>query len=135
MKKHKKEERKLKMTNQLFKLPKDDFFFNVSSSSVQKLYKLDPTSHALTKFPGYLALPQSQLLGLKAPNFLRADAKTTEVAQNGKVAQASTATAKENVLEWAKNDNRRLLHVVYRVGDLEKTIKYVCMELVQQRRV
>jgi len=27
-------------------------------------------------------------------------------------------------LEWPKKDNRRLLHVVYRVGDLERTIKY-----------
>ena len=31
----------------------------------------------------------------------------------------------ESITEWAKEDNRRLLHVVYRVGDLDKTIKCV----------
>jgi lactoylglutathione lyase len=29
------------------------------------------------------------------------------------------------LLEWLKKDKRRLLHVVYRVGDLDRTIKYV----------
>jgi len=28
-------------------------------------------------------------------------------------------------LDWPKKDNRRFLHVVYSVGDLERTIKYV----------
>jgi lactoylglutathione lyase len=30
----------------------------------------------------------------------------------------------EEVLQWVKNDRRRLLHVVYRFGDLDTTIKY-----------
>lgn len=30
----------------------------------------------------------------------------------------------ENVLEWAQKDKRRMLHAVYRVGDLDRTIKY-----------
>lgn len=83
------------------------------------------------KFHGYPALPQSQLFGVKAPKFLRTDGKNVEASQDGNVAQASTTTTKENVLEWVKTDNRRMLHVVYRVGDLEKTIKYVYMELLQ----
>jgi lactoylglutathione lyase len=29
----------------------------------------------------------------------------------------------EEALEWVKKDRRRMLHVVYRVGDLDKTIK------------
>lgn len=33
--------------------------------------------------------------------------------------------ADEKLLDWVKNDKRRMLHVVYRVGDLDKTIKYV----------
>lgn len=42
----------------------------------------------------------------------------------GDIAQAATiATSEEDVLQWAKNDNRKLLHVVYCVGDLDKTIK------------
>ena len=31
----------------------------------------------------------------------------------------------EAVLEWNKQDNKRMLHAVYRVGDLDCTIKYV----------
>lgn len=30
----------------------------------------------------------------------------------------------DELLEWPKKDKRRFLHAVYRVGDLEKTIKY-----------
>lgn len=40
------------------------------------------------------------------------------------IAQAATSLSEENVLEWTKTDNRRLLHVVFRVGNLDKTIKY-----------
>jgi hypothetical protein len=29
------------------------------------------------------------------------------------------------LLEWPKKDKRRLFHAVYRVGDLERTIKWV----------
>lgn len=29
------------------------------------------------------------------------------------------------LLEWPKKDKRRFLHAVYRVGDLDRTIKYV----------
>lgn len=43
----------------------------------------------------------------------------------GNMAQASTSITQEEALEWVKNDNRRMLHVVYRVGDLERTIKYI----------
>lgn len=43
----------------------------------------------------------------------------------GNMAQASTSAAQENALEWVKKDKRRLLHVVYRVGDLDRTIKYL----------
>lgn len=28
------------------------------------------------------------------------------------------------LMEWPKKDKRRLLHAVYRVGDLHRTIKY-----------
>lgn len=47
------------------------------------------------------------------------------------------ATGKESILEWAKTDNKRLLHVVYRVGDLDKTIKFYTeclgMKLLRKR--
>lgn len=39
------------------------------------------------------------------------------------IAMAEAAPNAE-LLEWAKKDKRRFLHVVYRVGDLDRTIKY-----------
>jgi len=41
---------------------------------------------------------------------------------SGNVSSSVTASP-ENVLEWVKQDKRRMLHVVYRVGDLDRTIK------------
>ncbi|KAH9749543.1 Lactoylglutathione lyase GLX1 [Citrus sinensis] len=41
------------------------------------------------------------------------------------MAEASPAVANAELLEWPKKDKRRLLHAVYRVGDLDRTIKYV----------
>lgn len=70
------------------------------------------------------AVSQSQSFGLKASRMLRSDGKTMGVVSAGNAAQASTTASPENVLEWVKQDKRRLLHVVYRVGDLDRTIKY-----------
>lgn len=33
------------------------------------------------------------------------------------------AVPAENVLEWVQKDKKRMLHAVYRVGDLDRTIK------------
>jgi len=56
-------------------------------------------------------------------------------AKGSELLKVAEATAAENVaqpekilFDWVKNDNRRFLHVVYRVGDLEKTIKYAILE-------
>lgn len=55
------------------------------------------------------------------------------------VAQASPIVTAENALEWAKNDKRRMLHVVYKVGDLDKTIKFYTdclgMKLLRKRDI
>lgn len=49
------------------------------------------------------------------------------------------ASGTENLVEWAKSDNRRFLHVVYRVGDLDKTIKFYTeclgMKLLRKRDI
>lgn len=49
------------------------------------------------------------------------------------------APALESLVEWAKTDKRRLLHVVYRVGDLDKTIKFYTeclgMKLLRKRDI
>ncbi|XP_030488794.2 probable lactoylglutathione lyase, chloroplastic [Cannabis sativa] len=81
-------------------------------------------------------LPHSPLLDVKASNLLRADGNTVDRL----MAQAATSTTtKENVLDWVKNDNRRMLHVVYKVGDLEKTIKFYTeclgMKLLRKRDI
>lgn len=60
------------------------------------------------------AVPQSQLFRLRR---WRGGSTQFGVA-------SSTVAAQETALEWVKKDNRRMLHVVYRVGDLDRTIKY-----------
>ncbi|RWR82876.1 putative lactoylglutathione lyase, chloroplastic [Cinnamomum micranthum f. kanehirae] len=76
---------------------------------------------------------------IKASNFLRTEGNTVEAGAAGNVAQASTTVSQEDVLEWVKKDKRRLLHVVYRVGDLEKTIKFYTeclgMKLLRKRDI
>lgn len=80
-------------------------------------------------FPLYWLLSeihqQAHLFRIKTSNLLRTEGNAIEASAAGNVSQASTAVSHEDALEWVKKDRRRLLHVVYRVGDLEKTIKYV----------
>ncbi|XP_009625103.1 putative lactoylglutathione lyase, chloroplastic [Nicotiana tabacum] len=85
------------------------------------------------------AIPQLQSFGLKASKLLREKGGGLSVSAAGNMAHASTATTQENVLEWVKQDKRRMLHVVYRVGDLEKTIKFYTeclgMKLLRKRDI
>lgn len=74
----------------------------------------------------FTAVPQSQYFGLKASEMLRGEGSNIGMTIAGNAAQASTSSSSENLLDWVKQDKRRMLHVVYRVGDLDKTIKYVC---------
>ncbi|CAM6105548.1 unnamed protein product [Calypogeia fissa] len=57
---------------------------------------------------------------------------------SGKSDMAESASA-ESLVEFTKKDNRRMLHVVYRVGNLEKTIKFYTevlgMKLLRQRDI
>ncbi|KAA8525268.1 hypothetical protein F0562_007123 [Nyssa sinensis] len=96
-------------------------------------------SRRLTLFHLSSAIPQSQLFGAKASTPLRAEGNTIEASSAGNMAQPSTAVTEENALEWAKNDKRRMLHVVYRVGDLDKTIKFYTeclgMKLLRKRDI
>ncbi|XP_031250633.1 probable lactoylglutathione lyase, chloroplastic [Pistacia vera] len=85
------------------------------------------------------AVPQSHLFGLKASKHLKGNGNGVGVVSAGNVAQASTSASQENALEWVKKDKRRLLHVVYRVGDLDKTIKFYTeclgMKLLRKRDI
>lgn len=44
---------------------------------------------------------------------------------SGMATSSEAAKPAEVVLEWPKKDKKRFLHAVYRVGDLDRTIKYV----------
>mmetsp|Transcript_6807 Transcript_6807/g.18287 ORF Transcript_6807/g.18287 Transcript_6807/m.18287 type:complete len:351 (-) Transcript_6807:285-1337(-) len=61
--------------------------------------------------------------------------KTSSPSSRRTVTMASASSA----LEWDKDDSRRMLHVVYRVGDLDKTIEYYKkhfgMQLLRMRDV
>ncbi|XP_062088371.1 lactoylglutathione lyase GLX1 [Humulus lupulus] len=54
-------------------------------------------------------------------------------------ASAAAVAPSAELLEWPKKDKRRMLHVVYRVGDLERTIKFYTdvfgMKLLRQRDI
>lgn len=77
-----------------------------------------------TEFQLSSVVLQSQNFGLGASKILKGEANAAAAPIPVTVAQASADDKQENLLEWVKKDNRRMLHVVYRVGDLDKTIKY-----------
>ncbi|CAN4094403.1 unnamed protein product [Withania somnifera] len=85
------------------------------------------------------AVPQLQSFGLKASKLLREKGGSLRISAAGNMAHASTAATQENVLEWVKQDKRRMLHVVYRVGDLDRTIKFYTeclgMKLLRKRDI
>lgn len=62
--------------------------------------------------------------------------KGSSSSESGTMAESASA---ESLVEFTKKDNRRMLHVVYRVGNLEKTIKFYTevlgMKLLRQRDI
>lgn len=46
---------------------------------------------------------------------------------------AASGGPSDELLEWPKKDKRRFLHAVYRVGDLDRTIKYATHSLKANR--
>eukprot|EP01018_Ginkgo_biloba_P022749 Gb_37662 [translate_table: standard] len=60
-------------------------------------------------------LQQARLFGTGTSNMLKVE---------GNMAQASATISQKNLQDQSKKDNRRLLHVVCHVGDLDKTIKF-----------
>ncbi|CAH1448971.1 unnamed protein product [Lactuca virosa] len=82
---------------------------------------------------------QSQHFGLKGCKFFRQEGNNKQATTIVSMTQGSTATTQENALEWVKTDQRRMLHVVYRVGDLDRTIKFYTeclgMKLLRKRDI
>lgn len=85
------------------------------------------------------AVPQLRSLANRTSKSIKEVSGKRIVSAAGNAAQESAATTQENVLEWVKTDKRRMLHVVYRVGDLDKTIKFYTeclgMKLLRKRDV
>ncbi|XP_021745480.1 putative lactoylglutathione lyase [Chenopodium quinoa] len=85
------------------------------------------------------AVSQPQLVGLKESTLPRPEKNILEAGTVGNIAEARPSVTEEYAVEWAKNDKRRLLHAVYRVGDLDKTIKFYTeclgMKLLRKRDI
>ncbi|GMY17592.1 probable lactoylglutathione lyase, chloroplastic [Fagus crenata] len=96
-------------------------------------------SRRLALFQLGIALPQTQLFNVKESKLLAAERNTTKAATAGNIAQENTTFTEVDALKWVKNDNRRMLHVVYSVGDLDKTIKFYTeclgMKLLRRRDI
>ncbi|KAG6739670.1 hypothetical protein POTOM_057284 [Populus tomentosa] len=105
---------------------------NTTNTCAASLVSLNPSSR---RFP-YLAsaVPQSHFFGLRTSSKIWRGENRSITA--GNMAQSNTAAS---LLEWVKKDKRRMLHVVYRVGDLDRTIKFYTeclgMKLLRKRDI
>ncbi|KAJ4781885.1 Lactoylglutathione lyase [Rhynchospora pubera] len=92
-------------------------------------------SHTSLRWP---VVAPSQSFGIKLSKGTQNRSRNI-VQANGDAVQSSTTTSQAEALEWVKQDNRRLLHVVYRVGDLDKTIRFYTeclgMKLLRKRDI
>ncbi|XP_049378527.1 lactoylglutathione lyase GLX1-like isoform X1 [Solanum stenotomum] len=97
------------------------------------------SSRRLALFQLGTAITQSQLFNGKAPESLSAEGKVIESGMIAELAQSNIALNDETASEWIKKDKRRMLHVVYRVGNLDKTIKFyrecLGMKLLRKRGI
>ncbi|KAL5976836.1 hypothetical protein ACLOJK_021170 [Asimina triloba] len=103
----------------------------------------NPPTHSLAhlRASSSSSIPRARSFGARAPEFLRAERNPTEAGAAWNTAQTSVAVSEveEEEIEWVKKDRRRLLHVVYHVGDLDKTIKFYAeclgMKLLRKRDI
>ncbi|KMZ72485.1 Lactoylglutathione lyase [Zostera marina] len=85
-------------------------------------------------------LPQAHLFGISRSRFCGEDRLNKITATtSANFTEADTSVGQEDILQWVKTDKRRPLHVVYRVGDIERTIKFYTeclgMKLLRKRDV
>ncbi|GAA0140632.1 lyase [Lithospermum erythrorhizon] len=84
-------------------------------------------------------IPQSQIFGENFIQLAKADGGATRTPTRVDPSLPTSSSEEETLLDWTKKDERRMLHVVYRVGDLEKTIKFyrecLGMKLLRQRDI
>ncbi|KAH7569470.1 hypothetical protein JRO89_XS06G0167500 [Xanthoceras sorbifolium] len=78
-------------------------------------------------------------INTKITSFLDPDGWKTSNSFHLKMAEAAPVAPNAELLEWPKKDKRRLLHAVYRVGDLDRTIKFYTegfgMKLLRKRDI
>jgi len=105
-------------------------FRQTNSASVRTALRPGALSRRLTLVHFGAGFQQARFFGIRTSNNLRAE---------GNMAQADATVSEESLQEWSKKDKRRLLHVVYRVGDLDKTIKFYTeclgMKLLRKRDI
>ncbi|KAJ1690836.1 hypothetical protein LUZ63_014991 [Rhynchospora breviuscula] len=103
-------------------------------ASLSKKASLFP-SHTSLRWP---VVAPSQSFSLKLSKGTQNRSRNL-VQANGDAVESSTTTSQAEALEWVKQDNHRLLHVVYRVGDLDKTIRFYTeclgMKLLRKRDI
>ncbi|GFQ05379.1 probable lactoylglutathione lyase chloroplast [Phtheirospermum japonicum] len=87
----------------------------------------------------YPVMPQLQSSGLRTCKLVKEESRSRPVSAAGNATEASVSTTQENILDWVKKDKRRMLHVVYRVGDMDRTIKFYTeclgMKLLRKRDI
>uniref|UniRef100_A0A8R7JYG6 lactoylglutathione lyase n=1 Tax=Triticum urartu TaxID=4572 RepID=A0A8R7JYG6_TRIUA len=108
-----------------------------------------PIATAAAVFPSRFRIPAVSVarrqalfggrVGLRVPARLSTRGVSAGAEASGPAARAATVISPEEAVEWVKKDRRRLLHVVYRVGDLDKTIKFYTeclgMKLLRRRDI
>ncbi|XP_047310693.1 probable lactoylglutathione lyase, chloroplastic [Impatiens glandulifera] len=106
-----------------------------SSSAVPRLASHNDSRRKITFFHLATVSPQTQLSTLKSSKFSRGVEVTIAARATGNVAQET----EEDTLDWIQQDKRRMLHVVYRVGDMDRTIKFYTeclgMKLLRKRDI
>lgn len=84
-------------------------------------------------------IPQSHIFGENVTRLAKADEAATGTPQRVDPSLPMGHTKEDTMLDWTHKDKRRMFHVVYRVGDLEKTIKFyrecLGMKLLRQRDI
>jgi len=111
--------------------PSSSVFITPPASSVPRVSLRPALACSSSLFGRALSLSR-----LPRPALVR-QAKSLSIMASA--ASTETATNEENILDFCKKDNRRMLHVVYRVGDLDKTIKFYTeclgMKLLRRRDI
>ncbi|CAH1418843.1 unnamed protein product [Lactuca virosa] len=113
-------------------------FSSMASSPFGATFSAFNSSRRFNSFDLTRVEMQSQTFGYnKSCKLIRREGNVISTKTVSNMSQGSTISSKESALEWVKRDNRRMLHVVYHVGDIDRTIKFyrecLGMKLLRKR--